>query len=173
MGEGMSTEYDNMVLGEIRDALTLPDASIRFVQTFTHGRAVQVYLKTRKIGPVIIVREGQTLTDILTMLGTLMEGDPEKVEAVSETDAECPTCGPTKTEPHPRRPGVRRCVNCKEHLPEAEINRLAKVLYEWQAKVTRENGEASYIASAWREIPDGAQEYWREQAVRIRTALAE
>jgi hypothetical protein len=28
----------------------------------------------------------------------------------------CPTCGPTKTEPHPRRSGVTRCANCKEWL---------------------------------------------------------
>ncbi|MBK3639495.1 hypothetical protein [Streptomyces sp. MBT33] len=27
----------------------------------------------------------------------------------------CPTCGPTTTEQHPRRPEVLRCVNCKEH----------------------------------------------------------
>lgn len=29
---------------------------------------------------------------------------------------DCPTCGPTKVEPHPRRPGVQRCANCKEWL---------------------------------------------------------
>lgn len=28
----------------------------------------------------------------------------------------CPTCGPTATEPHPRRSGVDRCSNCKEWL---------------------------------------------------------
>lgn len=28
----------------------------------------------------------------------------------------CPTCGPMGLEDHPRFPGVRRCVNCKEHL---------------------------------------------------------
>lgn len=30
--------------------------------------------------------------------------------------AVCPTCGPTKTEQHPRRAGVIRCANCKEWL---------------------------------------------------------
>lgn len=29
----------------------------------------------------------------------------------------CPTCGPHVTEPHPRRPGVNRCSNCKEWVP--------------------------------------------------------
>lgn len=29
----------------------------------------------------------------------------------------CPTCGPTKTERHPRAADVIRCVNCKEWLP--------------------------------------------------------
>lgn len=29
---------------------------------------------------------------------------------------ECPTCGPTAIEPHPRREGVSRCANCKEWL---------------------------------------------------------
>lgn len=28
----------------------------------------------------------------------------------------CLTCGPTSTEPHPRRSGVIRCANCKEQL---------------------------------------------------------
>ncbi|MGW2496235.1 hypothetical protein ACWCV2_17255 [Streptomyces pseudogriseolus] len=28
----------------------------------------------------------------------------------------CGNCGPTSTEQHPRRPGVLRCANCKEHL---------------------------------------------------------
>lgn len=32
----------------------------------------------------------------------------------------CPgPCGPTTPEPHPRRPGVLRCSNCKEWLPAA------------------------------------------------------
>lgn len=30
--------------------------------------------------------------------------------------ASCPTCGPTKTERHPRRDDVTRCANCKEWL---------------------------------------------------------
>lgn len=30
--------------------------------------------------------------------------------------AECPNCIPKATEPHPRRPGVTRCANCKEWL---------------------------------------------------------
>lgn len=34
-----------------------------------------------------------------------------------EDDWRCPTCGPHATEPHPRRPGVLRCSNCKEWAP--------------------------------------------------------
>lgn len=30
--------------------------------------------------------------------------------------ARCPTCGPTKSETHPRRAGVTRCTNCQEWL---------------------------------------------------------
>lgn len=62
-------------LTQIREALADPNASIRFTQTFSHGRAVQVYVKTRKVGPFILPGEGQTLADVLHMLGTLAEQD--------------------------------------------------------------------------------------------------
>ncbi|MFF4057699.1 hypothetical protein ACFYZ0_18320 [Streptomyces sp. NPDC001708] len=35
---------------------------------------------------------------------------------VARAGTNCPTCGPTSPEQHPRRPGVLRCSNCKEHL---------------------------------------------------------
>lgn len=34
-------------------------------------------------------------------------------------DADCPTCGPTRLEPHPLRL-VYRCFNCKEWLADAD-----------------------------------------------------
>jgi hypothetical protein len=33
----------------------------------------------------------------------------------------CPTCGPTTAEQHPRRPGLLRCSNCKEHLGPGQL----------------------------------------------------
>ncbi|MER6616313.1 hypothetical protein [Streptomyces xantholiticus] len=33
----------------------------------------------------------------------------------------CPTCGPTTVEEHPRRPGMLRCVDCREHLGRGHI----------------------------------------------------
>ena len=59
---------DGAVLREIREALRSPNAAIHVVQTFTHGRALQVKIKSRKIGPLIVVSEGQTLADIAAML---------------------------------------------------------------------------------------------------------
>ena len=38
----------------------------------------------------------------------------ERTDATAEWS--CPTCGPVATEPHPRL-SVRRCSNCKEHVP--------------------------------------------------------
>lgn len=58
-------------LQQIKDALNDPNCSIRFVQTFSYGTAVQVYIKTRKIGPFILPRDDQTLADVLYMLGEL------------------------------------------------------------------------------------------------------
>lgn len=60
-------------LAEIREALASPHVALKFVHTFTHGRAVQVYVKTRKVGPYLLPAEGQTIADVLHMLGTLAE----------------------------------------------------------------------------------------------------
>ncbi len=60
-------------LAEIRDALGSNDVSIRLPVTFTHGRGVQVYLKTRKVGPIILCGPDQTLGDMLKMLGDMAE----------------------------------------------------------------------------------------------------
>ena len=67
----MSAESEAMT--KIREALADPNVSIRFTQTFTHGRAAQVYVKSRKVGPFILPAEGQTLADVLHMLGSLAE----------------------------------------------------------------------------------------------------
>ncbi|MFE1206280.1 hypothetical protein ACFW5V_31855 [Streptomyces sp. NPDC058762] len=36
---------------------------------------------------------------------------------------DCPACGPTVAEEHPRIPRLLRCANCKEHLPLAPAGR--------------------------------------------------
>jgi hypothetical protein len=60
---------------EMRDALKDPNLRIALPVTFTHGRGVQLYIKTRKVGPMILKSEGQTLADLLHMLGTMAEED--------------------------------------------------------------------------------------------------
>ena len=60
-------------LDAIRDALADPNVSIRLPHTFTHGRGVQIYVKSRKVGPVILRSENQTLADILRVVGNLAE----------------------------------------------------------------------------------------------------
>ena len=64
---------DAAALTEIREAMHDPNVSIRLPHTFTHGRGVQVYVKTRKVGPIILRSEGQTLADLLHMLGDMAE----------------------------------------------------------------------------------------------------
>jgi hypothetical protein len=61
-------------MGELREALADPNVSIRLVPTFTHGRAAQVYVKSRKVGPLIVPQQDQTLAEVLHMLGTLAPG---------------------------------------------------------------------------------------------------
>lgn len=65
---------DAEVLAQIREAMTDPNVSIKLPMTFSHGVAAQVYIKTRKIGPLIIPSETQTLGDILKMLGDMADG---------------------------------------------------------------------------------------------------
>lgn len=67
----MSDERSEQVMAEIREALTSPDVRIGLPYTFTHGRACQVYVKTRKVGPLIFPPDGGTLADVLRMLGEL------------------------------------------------------------------------------------------------------
>lgn len=77
---------DGGPLDELRDALRSEGASIRLVHTFTHGRCVQVYSgKGKKVGRVLVPQDGQTLADVLHLLGSL---------AITE-ERECSdTCAP-------------------------------------------------------------------------------
>ena len=62
-------------LAELRAALKGPDVSFHLVQTFTHGRAVQVKVKTRKVGPLIFPPHGGTEADSLRLLAGLLEDE--------------------------------------------------------------------------------------------------
>lgn len=67
----MSTRGDE-ALDQIRDALGNNDVSIRLPLLFSHpGRAAQVYVKSRKVGPLIVPAEDQSLGDVLKMLGDM------------------------------------------------------------------------------------------------------
>lgn len=56
------------VLAEMRAAIHDPDGKIAIVPTFTHGDAIRVYKKTRKIGPLLFPAKGQTLGQTLDLL---------------------------------------------------------------------------------------------------------
>ena len=74
MSAELSADKSAETLAEIKAALHHPDACIRFQQTFNLGRAVQVCIKSRKVGPYIVPSEGQTTADVLRMLAGLMAG---------------------------------------------------------------------------------------------------
>lgn len=63
----------NQQLEEMREALASPDVRIALPVTFTHGRGVQIYVKSRKVGPIILRSEGQSLSDLLAMVGNMAE----------------------------------------------------------------------------------------------------
>lgn len=62
---------ESEALADIKAALNDPQCSLRFVETFRYGTAVQVYVKSRKVGPFILPADGQTVADTLHMLGEL------------------------------------------------------------------------------------------------------
>jgi len=70
-------------LEEIAQALLDPNASIRLPVVFggPAPRAVQVYVKTRKVGPLLFPPEGGTLADTLSMLGQMVEQEDAKRRA--------------------------------------------------------------------------------------------
>lgn len=60
-------------LAKIREALASPGVALRLVDTFGHGTAVQVYVKSRKMSPLLYPPEGGSLSDTLKMLGELAQ----------------------------------------------------------------------------------------------------
>lgn len=61
---------------EIVEALASPHVRLALPVTFTHGRGVQVFEGRRKVGPVLLRSEGQTLRDLLYLVGDLAEPVP-------------------------------------------------------------------------------------------------
>lgn len=68
---GMTEE--EAALAEIRTALKQPFVSLHLVTTFTHGRGVQVKIKTSKVGPILFPPEDGTVGDVLMMLAQMMD----------------------------------------------------------------------------------------------------
>lgn len=60
-------------LAEMREALKRADLKITLPHTFTHGRGVQLHVGRKKVGPILLRSEGQTLADLLHMIGTMAE----------------------------------------------------------------------------------------------------
>lgn len=69
----VNAEESEPVFAELRDALKQPYVALHFVQTLAHGRAIQVKIKTRKVGPLIFPPKDGTLGDVLALLGSLAD----------------------------------------------------------------------------------------------------
>lgn len=67
---GKNTEE---MLAQVRTALRDPDMHLRLVRLIfgTSGWAVQVYVKSRKVGPLLLAPVGGTVLDVLAMLDEL------------------------------------------------------------------------------------------------------
>jgi hypothetical protein len=65
--------HEEAALAAIREAMKHPEVALHLVYTFTHGRGIQVKIKTRKIGPLIFPANGGTLSDTLRMLGDMAD----------------------------------------------------------------------------------------------------
>lgn len=71
---------ETAVLDQIREALQGTDWRLEPVMTFTHGIAVQVYAKQpngryKKVGPFIVPNEGENVSHVLALLGTMTQRD--------------------------------------------------------------------------------------------------
>lgn len=62
-------------LAEIQHVLGGRRGTIRLPYVFGHGLCVQVYDGPRKVGPVIIPKDDQTLAEVLAMIGDLVQPD--------------------------------------------------------------------------------------------------
>ena len=60
-------------LGEIKHVLQGQDGSLHMTYAFGLGMGVQVKDRTRKVGPIIFPNEGETVSDVLRLLASLLE----------------------------------------------------------------------------------------------------
>lgn len=60
-------------LAEIRAAMSDPNVHLRLVRLVfgASGWAVQIYVKSRKVGPLLLPPEGGTVLDTLTLLDAI------------------------------------------------------------------------------------------------------
>jgi len=80
-------DEENAALAEIRHALSQPFASLHLVTTFTHGRGVQVKIKTSKVGPIMFPPEGGTVGDLLAMIGQMLDDETTTTTKDGDEDA--------------------------------------------------------------------------------------
>ena len=89
---------------------------------------------------------------------------------------ECPTCGLTKVEQHPRKPEVQRCVNCKEWLSSSAVQPGDTVSFDdpWfypgggtVLRVQKTPHEAVEVRVAWMDAH--SQQHWVGRDVWILT----
>lgn len=75
-----ATSREDQLAADLRAALQGRDWRIESVLTFTHGLALQVYAKPtgarafKKVGPLLIRSEDQTIGDMLLMLAAMADG---------------------------------------------------------------------------------------------------
>lgn len=64
-------------LVEMADVLRTGRGQIALVYVFGHGLCAQVMAGRRKVGPLVIPTDGQTLGEVLAMLGDLATRDSD------------------------------------------------------------------------------------------------
>lgn len=80
---GMDASEQDALAG-IRAALQDPNVSLHIVQTMSHGRGVQVKIKSRKIGPLLFPTEGKGPGSVLVMLGWMLDTNDETTKNENE-----------------------------------------------------------------------------------------
>lgn len=72
-------------MDEIKEALLSGHGKIALIHTFTHGMCAQVYQKTRKVGPIIVPNQGQTVADVLLVLAAAVNAELETATVPSSS----------------------------------------------------------------------------------------
>jgi hypothetical protein len=67
------TPDEQAQLTAVQEAMKDPNVALHVAHTFTHGRGVQVRIKSRKIGPIFFPNEGEKLSDVFRLLGSMAD----------------------------------------------------------------------------------------------------